>query len=129
MIQYFYLFLIVTILNIIRILIIDLNSSTLRTGMRLYNSFWAIISASTLLYLIVFVLMALIHFSLNKLFEISRFYCYMYSIIAGFVVFLMFFTVYLGNNLKAQFFQNHIFMIYYIVVFVFLSVKYYKLQM
>src|SRR5690625_1917665 len=120
--RYIYLFLIVTILNVIRILIVDLNSSTLRTGIKLYNSFWAIISASTLLYLIVFVLMALIHFSLNKLFKISSFYCYMYSIIVGFVVFLMFFTVYLGNNnLKAQLFQNHIFMIYYIVVFVFLG--------
>jgi len=127
--QYFYLFFIVTILNVIRILIIDFNSSTLRAGMRLYNSFWATISAATLLYLIVFVLMALIHFSLNKLFKISFFYCYMYSIIVGFVVFLMFFTVYLGNNLKEQLFQNSIFMIYYIVVFIFLGVKYYKLKM
>jgi len=117
--QYFYFFLITTSLNFIRGLIVGSKYSSLIMNMK-NNMFWAMVTTSILYYLIIFGLMFTFHFLLKYLFNISNFRCYLLIAVLGFLVSLLFFVVYLGHGLLETLFKNHIFMIYYIVMIIFL---------
>src|SRR5690625_7361593 len=122
--QYLYLFIISTMLNIVCGLIIHYKYDTIDS---LYksNSFLGMIIVFTILYFIVFFIMFIIHLILNKLYNISDFNTYIWATFTGFVLYLIYFTFYLGQSLLVILFKNSIFMIYYIFVFVFFVVQYY----
>lgn len=125
--QYLYLFIISTMLNIVRGLIIHYKYDTIDSVYR-SKPFLGMIIVFTILYFVVFFIMFIVHLILNKLFNISDFDTYIWATLTGFVLYLIYFTFYLGQSLLETLFKNPIFMIYYIVVFVFLGVQYYKLK-
>src|SRR5690625_2125346 len=117
--QYLYLFIIYTMLNIVRGLIIHYKYDTIDS---LYKSkpFLGMIIVFTILYFIVFFIMFIIHLILNKLYNISDFNTYIWSIFTGFVLYLIYFIFYLGQSLLEILFNIPIFMICYILLFLIL---------
>lgn len=124
--QYLYLFLITTLINIIFQSYLEFFVYPNNSYKTISNSFYAVITLSSILYLISFSLMFSIHFLLKKFIKTLDFYCYLISVTIGFLFIFLFFTIYLKHNIIDTFVNNRFFIIFYSVAFIFLLLKYFK---
>jgi len=123
--QYLILFLIASLVKVIFQLFLELIIYPEHTS-RFFKTFYAIISLSSILYFITFVLMSIIHFVLNKYTEILSFNLYIISSILGLSFLLLFFTIFLNHNFIDTLMKNSTFVILYVIILIFLLFKFSK---